>query len=35
MLYQVCLDAKGKLLTCRCISKGSVAASPVACRRPA
>ena len=25
MLYQVCLDAKGKLLTCRCISKGSVA----------
>ena len=28
MLYQVCLDAKGKLLTCRCISKGSVAASP-------
>ena len=29
MLYQVCLDAKGKLLTCRCISKGSVAASPV------
>ena len=33
MLYQVCLDAKGKLLTCRCISKGSVAASPVSVRQ--
>ena len=26
LLYQVCLDGKGKLLSCRCISKGSVAA---------
>ena len=34
MLYQVCLDAKGKLLTCRCISKGSVAASPVSVPTP-
>lgn len=25
LLYQVCLDGKGKLLSCRCISKGSVA----------
>ena len=33
LLYQVCLDAKGKLLTCRCISKGSVAASPVSVRQ--
>ena len=33
MLYQICLDAKGKLLTCRCISKGSVAASPVSVRQ--
>ena len=33
MLYQVCLDAKGKLLPCRCISKGSVAASPVSVRQ--
>ena len=33
MLYQVCLDAKGKLLTCRYISKGSVAASPVSVRQ--
>ena len=33
MLYQVCLDAKGKLLTCRCISKGSVGASPVYVRQ--
>ncbi len=33
MLYQVCLDAKGKLLTCRCISKGTVAASPVSVRQ--
>ena len=33
MLYQVCLDTKGKLLTCRCISKGSVAASPVSVRQ--
>ena len=22
LLYQVCLDGKGKLLSCRCISKG-------------
>ena len=33
LLYQVCLDAKGKLLTCRCISRGSVAASPVQVRQ--
>ena len=33
LLYQVCLDTKGKLLTCRCISKGSVAASPVSVRQ--
>ena len=33
MLYQVCLDAKGKLPTCRCISKGSVAASSVSVRQ--
>lgn len=32
-LYQLCLDAKGKLLTCRCISRGSVAASPVQVRQ--
>lgn len=33
MLYQVCLDGKGKLLTCRCISRGTVAASPVQVRQ--
>ena len=33
LLYQVCLDAKSKLLTCRCISRGSVAASPVQVRQ--
>ena len=33
LLAGVCLDAKGKLLTCRCISKGSVAASPVSVRQ--
>ncbi len=33
LLYQVCLDAKGKLLTCRCISRGSVTASPVQVRQ--
>ena len=29
LLYQVCLDGKGKLLTCRCIAKGTVSASAV------
>ena len=24
LLYQVCLDGKGKLLTCRCIAKGKI-----------
>lgn len=33
LLYQVCLDGKGKLLSCRCISKGSVGASPVYVRQ--
>ncbi len=33
LLYQVCLDGKGKLLTCRCISRGSVASSPVQVRQ--
>ena len=33
MLYQVCLDAKGKLLTCRCISKGSGAVAFVSVRQ--
>ncbi len=33
LLYQVCLDAKGKLLICRCVSKGGVAASPVSVRQ--
>ena len=33
LLYQVCLDGKGKLLTCRCIGKGTVSASPVHVRQ--
>ena len=33
MLWQVCLDGKGKLLTCRCIGKGTVSASPVHVRQ--
>lgn len=33
LLYQVCLDGKGKLLTCRCIAKGTVAASAVHVRQ--
>lgn len=33
LLYQVCLDGKGKLLTCRCIAKGTVSASAVMCGR--
>jgi len=32
-LYQVCLDGKGKLLTCRCIAKGTVSASAVHVRQ--
>lgn len=33
LLYEVCLDGKGKLLTCRCIAKGTVSASPVHVRQ--
>lgn len=33
LLYQVCLDGKGKLLTCRCIGKGTVSASAVHVRQ--
>ena len=33
LLYQVCLDGKGKLLTCRCIAKGTVSASAVHVRQ--
>ena len=33
LLYEVCLDGKGKLLTCRCIGKGTVSASPVHVRQ--
>ena len=33
MLWQVCLDGKGKLLTCRCIAKGTVSASAVHVRQ--
>lgn len=33
LLYQVCLDGKGKLLTCRCISKGTVTASALHVRQ--
>lgn len=33
LLYQVCLDGKGKLLTCRCIARGTVSASAVHVRQ--
>ena len=32
-LYQLCLDRKGKLLTCRQLSEGSVGAAPVNLRK--
>ena len=33
MLWQVCLDGKGKLLSCRCITKGTVTSSPLQVRQ--
>ena len=33
LLYQVCLDGKGKLLSCRCITKGTVTSSPLQIRQ--
>lgn len=35
LLYQACLDAKGKLLSCRCLSRGTVSASPIQIRQVA
>ena len=33
LLYEACLDGKGKLLSCRCITKGTVTSSPLQVRQ--
>lgn len=33
LLYEACLDGKGKLLSCRCITKGTVTSSPLQIRQ--
>lgn len=33
LLYQACLDAKGKVLTCHCVTKGTVSASALHVRQ--
>ncbi len=33
LLYEACLDAKCKLISCRCISKGTVTSAPVQVRQ--